>query len=83
MFIASCSHNAPTDEFTAAVVRGVSDANRNGAIIRTAGAGADHPDRFIERHGEKLDLLTGLRGGGCLLKIVGREDVHFLGQDSR
>jgi 23S rRNA (cytosine1962-C5)-methyltransferase len=43
IFVASCSHNAPTDEFTAAVVRGVADANRSGAIIHTAGAGADHP----------------------------------------
>jgi 23S rRNA (cytosine1962-C5)-methyltransferase len=43
VFIASCSHNAPADEFTAAVVRGLADANRNGPIIRSAGAGADHP----------------------------------------
>ena len=43
MFVASCSHNAPVDEFTAAVVRGVADAGRTGAIIHTAGASADHP----------------------------------------
>jgi 23S rRNA (cytosine1962-C5)-methyltransferase len=43
LFVASCSHNAPTDEFTAAVVRGVADAGRSGAIIHSAGAGADHP----------------------------------------
>jgi 23S rRNA (cytosine1962-C5)-methyltransferase len=43
LFIASCSHNAPVDEFTAAVVRGMSDAARTGRIIRTAGAAADHP----------------------------------------
>jgi 23S rRNA (cytosine1962-C5)-methyltransferase len=43
LFVASCSHNAPVDEFTAAVVRGVDDAGRRGRIIRTAGAGPDHP----------------------------------------
>lgn len=43
LLIASCSHNAPLDEFTAAVARGLGDANRAGRIIRTAGAGPDHP----------------------------------------
>ena len=43
MFVASCSHNAPVDEFTAAVARGVADAGRNARIIRTSGAGPDHP----------------------------------------
>jgi 23S rRNA (cytosine1962-C5)-methyltransferase len=43
VLVASCSHNAPVDEFTAAVVRGLADANRTGPIIRTAGAGPDHP----------------------------------------
>ena len=43
LFVASCSHNAPLDEFTAAVARGVYDAGRTGRIVRTSGAGADHP----------------------------------------
>ncbi|TAL02438.1 MAG: class I SAM-dependent rRNA methyltransferase [Rhodospirillaceae bacterium] len=43
LLVASCSHNAPVDEFTAAVVRGLGDAGRSGPIIRTAGAGPDHP----------------------------------------
>lgn len=43
MLVASCSHNAPLEEFTAAVVRGLGDANRSGKIIRSAGAGPDHP----------------------------------------
>ncbi|MGE4062626.1 MAG: class I SAM-dependent rRNA methyltransferase [Rhodospirillaceae bacterium] len=43
LLIASCSHNAPLDEFTAAVARGLGDVNRSGKIIRTAGAGPDHP----------------------------------------
>ena len=43
LFIASCSHNAPVEEFTEAVARGLEDASRHGRIIRTAGAGPDHP----------------------------------------
>lgn len=43
LLIASCSHNAPLDEFTAAVARGLGDARRMGKIIRVAGAGPDHP----------------------------------------
>jgi 23S rRNA (cytosine1962-C5)-methyltransferase len=43
LFMASCSHNAPLEEFTAAVARGVADASRHGRIIRTAGASPDHP----------------------------------------
>jgi 23S rRNA (cytosine1962-C5)-methyltransferase len=43
LFMASCSHNAPVDEFTAAVARGLEDVSRSGRIIRSAGAGPDHP----------------------------------------
>ena len=43
LFVASCSHNAPVDEFTAAVVRGMYDAGRTGRVIRTSGASPDHP----------------------------------------
>ena len=43
LLIASCSHNASLEDFTTAVVRGLIDAKRGGAIIRTAGAGPDHP----------------------------------------
>jgi 23S rRNA (cytosine1962-C5)-methyltransferase len=43
LFMASCSHNAPLDEFTASVARGLADAGREGRIIRTAGAAPDHP----------------------------------------
>ena len=43
LFMASCSHNAPLEEFTAAVARGMADAGRSGRIIRSAGASADHP----------------------------------------
>ena len=43
LFMASCSHNAPVDEFTAAVARGVDEAGRSGRIIRSTGAAPDHP----------------------------------------
>ncbi|MBY0512093.1 MAG: class I SAM-dependent rRNA methyltransferase [Rhodospirillaceae bacterium] len=43
LFMASCSHNAPLEDFTAAVARGVTDASRNARIIRTSGAAPDHP----------------------------------------
>ncbi len=43
LFVASCSHNAPVGEFTEAVARGVADAGREARILRTSGAGPDHP----------------------------------------
>src|SRR5262249_8164214 len=43
LFVASCSHNAPVDEFTAAIARGVADAGREARLLRTSGASADHP----------------------------------------
>ncbi|MDX2221659.1 MAG: class I SAM-dependent rRNA methyltransferase [Rhodospirillaceae bacterium] len=41
--VASCSHNAGWPEFTAAVAAGLHDAGRSGRILRSAGAGPDHP----------------------------------------
>ncbi len=43
MFLASCSHNIGEAEFADAIRRGLADAGRSGRIIRTAGAGPDHP----------------------------------------
>jgi 23S rRNA (cytosine1962-C5)-methyltransferase len=43
LFIASCSHNAPLEEFADAVRRGVADAGRSGRILLTSGAAPDHP----------------------------------------
>jgi 23S rRNA (cytosine1962-C5)-methyltransferase len=43
LFIASCSHNMPVDEFERQVARGLGDAGREGRILRAAGAAADHP----------------------------------------
>jgi 23S rRNA (cytosine1962-C5)-methyltransferase len=43
LFIASCSHNMPTDEFRHQVARGLHDAGRSGRIIHATGAAPDHP----------------------------------------
>jgi 23S rRNA (cytosine1962-C5)-methyltransferase len=43
LFLASCSYNIGAAEFTDAIRRGLADAGRTGRIIRTAGAGPDHP----------------------------------------
>jgi 23S rRNA (cytosine1962-C5)-methyltransferase len=43
LFLASCSHHVGETEFAEAVRRGLADAGRDGRIIRTAGAGPDHP----------------------------------------
>ncbi len=43
LFVASCSHHMLPDNFAEQVRRGLVDANREGRIVRSAGAGADHP----------------------------------------
>src|SRR5205085_1840991 len=43
LFVACCSHNVGEAEFAEAVRRGLADAGRDGRILRTAGAGPDHP----------------------------------------
>lgn len=43
LFVASCSQNVDDVQFAEQVRHGLSDATRNGRIIRTAGAGPDHP----------------------------------------
>jgi 23S rRNA (cytosine1962-C5)-methyltransferase len=43
LFIASCSYNVGAAEFAEAVRRGLADAGRGGRILRSAGAGPDHP----------------------------------------
>jgi 23S rRNA (cytosine1962-C5)-methyltransferase len=43
VFIASCSHNVGAGEFADAVRRGLGDAGRSGRVVRSAGAGPDHP----------------------------------------
>jgi 23S rRNA (cytosine1962-C5)-methyltransferase len=43
LFLASCSYNVGAAEFAEAVRRGLADAGRGGRILRSAGAGPDHP----------------------------------------
>jgi len=43
LFAASCSQNVDDVQFADQVRHGLSDANRNGRVLRTAGAGPDHP----------------------------------------
>jgi 23S rRNA (cytosine1962-C5)-methyltransferase len=43
LFLASCSYNVGAAEFTEAVRRGLADAGRSARILKSAGAGPDHP----------------------------------------
>ncbi|MGH7097350.1 MAG: class I SAM-dependent rRNA methyltransferase [Stellaceae bacterium] len=43
LFLASCSHAIAAGDFAEAVRRGLADAGRGGRILRSAGAGPDHP----------------------------------------
>ena len=43
LFLASCSYNVGAAEFSEAVRRGLVDAGRSARILRSAGAGPDHP----------------------------------------
>lgn len=43
LFVASCSHHAPLDQFTAQVTSAMLRAKRDIRIVRTGGAGPDHP----------------------------------------
>ncbi len=43
LFLSSCSHAVEPAAFAAEVARGLHDAGRAGRILKTAGAGPDHP----------------------------------------
>ena len=43
LFLASCSHNVGAAEFAEAVRHGLADAGRGARILRSSGAGPDHP----------------------------------------
>jgi 23S rRNA (cytosine1962-C5)-methyltransferase len=43
LLLASCSHNMPADRFQAECTAGIARAGRSATLIRTAGAGPDHP----------------------------------------
>ncbi|KAF0224977.1 MAG: hypothetical protein FD176_786 [Rhodospirillaceae bacterium] len=43
LLCASCSHHMPVDQFAEEIAHGLGQAGRSGRILRSAGAGADHP----------------------------------------
>lgn len=43
LFVASCSHHAPLDLFTAQVTSALARSKREARIVHTGGAGPDHP----------------------------------------
>ena len=43
LFVASCSHHAPLDQFTAQVATALLRAKRDARIVHTGSAGPDHP----------------------------------------
>jgi 23S rRNA (cytosine1962-C5)-methyltransferase len=43
LFVASCSHHAPLEAWTAQIAFGLHRARREGRILCTSGAGPDHP----------------------------------------
>ena len=43
VLLASCSHNMPAERFAAECAAGISRSGRRATLIRTAGAGPDHP----------------------------------------
>jgi 23S rRNA (cytosine1962-C5)-methyltransferase len=43
LLVASCSHNIPPDRFAAECAAGIARTGRTASLIRSAGAGPDHP----------------------------------------
>ena len=43
LLIASCSHHMTAENFAEQVARGLGDAGREGRILKSSGAAADHP----------------------------------------
>jgi 23S rRNA (cytosine1962-C5)-methyltransferase len=43
LLLASCSHNIPLERFTSECAAGILRSGRTASLIRTAGAGPDHP----------------------------------------
>jgi 23S rRNA (cytosine1962-C5)-methyltransferase len=58
LFAASCSHNVGVPEFSEAVARALADAGRTGRVLRTAGAGPDHPVHPMLPESAYLKSLT-------------------------
>ncbi len=58
LFAASCSHNIEVVNFGQEVARGLNEAGRTGRILRSAGAGADHPVQPMLPESAYLKSLT-------------------------
>ncbi len=58
LFIASCSHNMPLDQFQQEIGRGLHDAGRSGRILAVTGAGPDHPLHPLLPESAYLKALT-------------------------
>ena len=58
LFVASCSHNVAPDLFADLVKQGLGDAGRSGRILRSAGAGPDHPVHYALPETAYLKSLT-------------------------
>ncbi len=58
LFLASCSYNVGVAEFAEAVRRGLADAGRVGRILKSTGAGPDHPVHPALPESSYLKALT-------------------------
>ena len=58
LLLASCSHNASTQDLTAAANDGFRKARRSAKIIRTFGGGFDHPINPALKESEYLKSIT-------------------------
>lgn len=58
LFLASCSHNIGVAEFAEAVRHGLADVGRSGRIIKSSGAGPDHPVHPALSESAYLKALT-------------------------
>jgi 23S rRNA (cytosine1962-C5)-methyltransferase len=58
LMLASCSHNMPAERFAAECASGIARAGRRAALIREAGAGADHPVHPMLPETSYLKTLT-------------------------
>src|SRR6185437_7867925 len=72
LFIASCSHSVEAGDFADSVRRGLHDAGRNGRILLTSGAAADHPvhpflpeSAYLKAQLLALDRMHRMIGGGA------------------
>ncbi len=58
LMLCSCSHNIPLERFAAECAGGIARAGRQAALIRSAGAGPDHPVHPLLPESAYLKALT-------------------------